>query len=319
MPVLITDIREAEENESSEERSEGFLFLGECVIVILFVISGHFWPQIPEPFVKVRVLEMAPVLAALRKVRLVPHGLGALGSKLVSNSKEALLQQYGKGHRVFEVDLKVDSNGEIVCNHGPDFRGGVKWTLADLKAKLSKNYTVMSLKEFAEVLHDYKDIFFLTDLKDKAMICPPNSDWFWKQFVSTIKKVDVEVLDRAVPTVARIEELQSIRNAWNWSVIGIDLWSPGIPIEKWRKFLELVKIKANRIKIVSIDLRYACRFPEFSSEMRAAGAAVFPWTVNDVQWIKSNSTRYLFSGYYTDFLSPSREISDSFPHDARFL
>ena len=48
---------------------------------------------------------------------LISHALGGIGGHIGTNSLEALLQAYRSGHRVFETDLCITSDGHLVLRH----------------------------------------------------------------------------------------------------------------------------------------------------------------------------------------------------------
>lgn len=49
--------------------------------------------------------------------RLIAHGLGEISSVSVTNSHEAFITNYNKGHRVFEADLILTQDGQLVARH----------------------------------------------------------------------------------------------------------------------------------------------------------------------------------------------------------
>lgn len=58
----------------------------------------------------------------LASSRTVMHGLGQLSGTSVLNCREGFDRYYTRGARVFEVDLRMTSDGQVVLRH--DWRGG---------------------------------------------------------------------------------------------------------------------------------------------------------------------------------------------------
>lgn len=58
----------------------------------------------------------------LASSRTVMHGLGQLSGTSVLNCREGFDRYYARGARVFEVDLRMTSDGQVVLRH--DWRGG---------------------------------------------------------------------------------------------------------------------------------------------------------------------------------------------------
>ena len=52
----------------------------------------------------------------------VMHGLGQLSGTSVLNCREGFDRYYARGARVFEVDLRMTRDGQVVLRH--DWRGG---------------------------------------------------------------------------------------------------------------------------------------------------------------------------------------------------
>jgi hypothetical protein len=251
-------------------------------------------------------------LAILEKVRLIAHACGPLGKRGMTNSKEALLLNYKNGHRFFEVDLVVNQYKEIYCAHDlPPAPSNA--TFVEVKASFARQYTMMDLGDLARVVREHRDMFIVTDLKMEKMRFLPQCEWFWKNFVSKIKEVGEEVLKQMIPMISAPEAYRSLVNAWNWTLMGIDFYGQPRDISKWA---ELIHESNSRLKIITMSSNFALRDQNMVRELRAAGGLLFPYSINDVQWIRQHSGPSLLSGYYTDRLIPSPEITAYFGHDS---
>jgi hypothetical protein len=222
------------------------------------------------------------------------------------------LASYKNGHRFFEVDLAVNQHKEIYCAHDLP-RGRSNATFAQIKASFAQKYTMMDLGDLVRVVREYRDVFIVTDLKVDKMRFLPQCEWFWKTFVSKIREVDGEVLKRVIPMISAPEAYRSLVSAWNWTLMGIDFYGPPRDISKWA---ELMRESNYRLKIITMHSSHPIKSPDMVRELRAAGGLLFPYTVDDVKWIREHSGPSLLSGYYTDFLSPSPEITACFGHDS---
>ncbi len=102
----------------------------------------------------------------------ISHGMGRLDGVATLNCLEGFRVQYARGVRVFEVDLRMTSDLQVVLRH--DWRGG--WqegvselsipTLAEFREKpLLGKYTALSFRDLLLLMAEYPDICVVTDSK----------------------------------------------------------------------------------------------------------------------------------------------------------
>ena len=108
----------------------------------------------------------------LASSRTVMHGLGQLSGTSVLNCREGFDRYYARGARVFEVDLRMTSDGQVVLRH--DWRGGWQEGISELSiptrdaflaAPLLERYTPMSFRDLLLLMEEYPDICIVTDTK----------------------------------------------------------------------------------------------------------------------------------------------------------
>lgn len=108
----------------------------------------------------------------LASSRTVMHGLGQLSGTSVLNCREGFDRYYARGARVFEVDLRMTSDGQVVLRH--DWRGGWQEGISELSiptrdaflaAPLLERYTPMSFRDLLLLMEEYPDICIITDTK----------------------------------------------------------------------------------------------------------------------------------------------------------
>lgn len=106
----------------------------------------------------------------------VAHAFGAIDGYSYTNCLEAFEENYGKGHRVFEVDLFLTKDKKVVCahdwNHGAKIQHQRNWsnetppTEDEFKASYIYNkYTPLSLTDIFRLMNQYQDIWIVTDSK----------------------------------------------------------------------------------------------------------------------------------------------------------
>ena len=108
----------------------------------------------------------------LASQRIVAHGLGAIGDEATLNCLEGFEQNYAAGVRVFEVDLRMTSDGHVVLRH--DWRAGMQDgvsetsipTLEEFLAKpINGKYTPLSFRDLLYLMERHPDICIVTDTK----------------------------------------------------------------------------------------------------------------------------------------------------------
>jgi glycerophosphoryl diester phosphodiesterase len=102
----------------------------------------------------------------------VAHAFGAIDGRLYTNSLEAFRRNYGRGFRVFEVDVVRLADGTALLAHdGLEANYGLnkpftEATWADLAGhKYLGRYTILRVQELARLLRDHRDMYVILDSK----------------------------------------------------------------------------------------------------------------------------------------------------------
>jgi glycerophosphoryl diester phosphodiesterase len=102
----------------------------------------------------------------------VAHAFGAVDGNLYTNSLEAFQRNYGRGFRVFEVDLVRLADGTALLAHdGLEANYGLnkpftQATWGDLAGhKYLDRYTILRVQELAKLLRDHPDMYVILDSK----------------------------------------------------------------------------------------------------------------------------------------------------------
>ncbi len=108
----------------------------------------------------------------LLSARTVMHGMGQLRNVTVLNCREGFELYYELGARVFEVDLRMTSDGQVVLRH--DWRAGWQSGVSELmvptcekflSTAILNEYTPMSFRDLLLLMEEYPDICVITDTK----------------------------------------------------------------------------------------------------------------------------------------------------------
>ena len=108
----------------------------------------------------------------LEEQRIIAHGMGAIAGRATLNCLEGFQAQYENGVRVFEVDLRLTADQQVVLRH--DWRAGWQEGISEtavptleefLDKPLLGKYTPLSFRDLLELMEDYPDICVVTDSK----------------------------------------------------------------------------------------------------------------------------------------------------------
>ena len=103
------------------------------------------------------------------------HALGTVQGRANTNSKDAFLESYQAGQRVFEVDLQLTSDGTLVARHDweqisyynlEQTYAGVMDHETFLSTPICFYYTTLDIQGLMELLIQHPDVYLVTDSKD---------------------------------------------------------------------------------------------------------------------------------------------------------
>lgn len=153
----------------------------------------------------------------------IAHAGGEIDGFEYSNCKEAVLENYKKGQRTFEIDFTITSDGALVAKHDWDMvvQDGVEAGYAPTKEEFLSvpiygKYTPMALEDICQLMEEYPDIWIVTDIKDANTEEMKRAIEVLVQSVNDIDKEDV--LDRFVIQVysedifKRVEKIYPFKN-----------------------------------------------------------------------------------------------------------
>lgn len=136
-------------------------------------IPGWLQPASPEaPQEKEPPPGALAALDILADAKVIAHGLGAMDGIVTLNCLEGFQQQYQRGVRVFEVDLRLTSDLQVVLRH--DWRAGWQAGISEtaipsleafLNRPILEQYTPLSFRDLLLLMEEYPDVCIVTDTK----------------------------------------------------------------------------------------------------------------------------------------------------------
>lgn len=241
----------------------------------------------------------------------VAHALGEIDGKEYTNSKDAFLNSYQNGFRVFEADLMQTTDHVMVARHywgkdlsDPKSKGGKPVSYARFKnIKLYGKYTSVSLKELFELMDKYPDTYLMTDTKDSDAAAAKDD---FSVIVQTAKEMKKEyLLDRLIiqiynqPMYHAIKQVHPFRHFLYTTYQQTD-----VAFSKMIKFCTSNGIEAVTVPVSSVN-DYRMKL------LSDAGLYSFTHTVNSVYEAKEYMKLGVY-GVYTDFLTNAEVEKCSF-------
>lgn len=238
---------------------------------------------------------------------LVAHALGGIDQKAYTNSYEAFETNYEKGQRLFEIDLQFTSDGYLIGRHDwslyafqslgqtltPEMTGG-PLPLADMKElKMFDKYNVLSFSDIVDLLHEYPDIYFITDTKsmDKETITAQ-----FGQIVELLNE-DPYLLKRIIPQIYNEGMYTTIENVYPFESYVYTLYQT---TDSNQKVLQFVK---EHPKITAVTMPEWRANASFLGSLKKINKLSFVHTINSLDEMEKYKSRGVY-GFYTDFVTP---------------
>ncbi|KAI7261387.1 hypothetical protein KC345_g9756 [Hortaea werneckii] len=239
--------------------------------------------------------------------RIVAHAMGGINNHTYTNTLDAFIANYEQGTRVFETDLLLTSDDQLVARH--------EWTtnmskLLGQESVLSaaKQGTVLNYDEFMnspvldfyspldigkimKLMAAYPDAYIVTDTKE---LKPELVTEQFKLIVEAAEKINPALLQRIVPQIYSRDMLDVVNKVYAFPEVIFTLYQTQDSDE----------VVINFVKQSGVDITMPAARAEksFVRKLKKAGARVYVHTVNDEEEITELS-RMGVDGFYTDFVS----------------
>lgn len=228
---------------------------------------------------------------------LVAHALGAVGEQTGTNSREALEESYANGFRLFEVDLSVTSDGEVVVFH-KNAEGSIGFEThvkidqipyADfIAATYLDQYTLMHSRELLQFMREHEDMYLISDTKGDI-----------RMLQAMIQQAQAEeekaLLDRIIPQLYQPEDLAIVERIYAFPEYILTLYRTDLTNE------EVIQFAQNNPKITAITMWWDSRYTEaFQAELDRLDVGSYVHTVNDEEIVSAFLAKNV--GVYTDFM-----------------
>lgn len=231
----------------------------------------------------------------------IAHALGGIDGADYTNSLEAFRHNYSLGYRVFEADMDLSADNQLILSHDiwrwqqrSDAPEGTAYTAENfLASKIDGLYTTMDAWQLMELMHQYPDMVLVTDTKyyDKLTVTLQ-----FAQLVRCAQQTDPEILDRIVPQIYKTEMLDWVMDVYPFSSVIYTLYDTAWTPQSVTEFCQLRGVDC--VTLPAEDLT-----EDIARTWHEAGLTIGVHTVNDSA--QADELRQLGADIlYSDFLTP---------------
>jgi glycerophosphoryl diester phosphodiesterase len=230
-------------------------------------------------------------------IGLVAHAGGTVGNVQGTNTIEAVQTNYELGHRVFELDFNLTSDGKLVGIHDWGGKAAKSWDEFSSK-QVSGLFTPTSLEMFLDFLEQHEDAYIITDTKSFDYTDEQITEQF--QILFDAASVRPELRERIIVQVYNQKMYHLINKIYKYPNI---LYTLYMTPDTEAQVVEFVR--SENIPVIVMPPERANQ--PFLSDIYAAGAKVFLHTLNDINDIKAWLAKGV-SGFYTDDILPEQLV-----------
>lgn len=263
-------------------------------------------------FVDVKDIEFSQHQWTEEFPNLIAHAGGTYREKayntFYTNSLEALQQNYTLGHRVFEIDFYLTSDGKMAAVHDWDQFGhmnGIALSSEEWKnfqtfgsPVTDSRFTTMLIGDVLDQMLINKDMFLVTDTK--ILDASDEMKLQFTEIVNEAMKRDPELLNRIIPQIYNEEMYALIREIYDFPEIIYTLYASQDSADN---VLDFVKNNP-AISVVTTPIGHANFFTaEFINSLHAANKKIYTHTIHTYDELTKYSALGI-DGFYTGLLLP---------------
>ncbi|MBW5446996.1 glycerophosphodiester phosphodiesterase [Cohnella sp. CFH 77786] len=240
-----------------------------------------------------------PVPAEWTEHRMVAHAMGGIGGTRLTNSREAFVINYGRGFRVFEVDLRLTSDGYPVALHDWGALRNPVSLREFMSMPVRKKYHPLEWSDIVQLAELYPDVYFVTDTKERSRRGIERS--FRRIAASLEASPRPDVRGRIVPQIYRRSMYGQLERIFPFPSYIYTLYDSPDSDGEVVLFLK----RAPKIRAVTMPEYRVTR--RFVSELKKLGVKIYVHSVNDPR-IYETYRRLGVDGIYTDTLAPGSSV-----------
>lgn len=159
--------------------------------------------------------------------RVIAHAMGGINDKAYTNTKDAFIANYEQGTRIFEADLLLTSDEQLVARHEwttgmskklgqqevlpPDKQGEVLTHDEVMNSPVLELYSPLDIEKIVNLMEIYPDTYIVTDTKELE---PQQVTKQFQLIVEAAQKKDPALLERIVPQIYSRDMLEVVKQVY---------------------------------------------------------------------------------------------------------
>lgn len=237
------------------------------------------------------------------KNRYIAHAMGGIDGKDYTNSRQAMEYNYKRGFRVFEVDINLSSDDELIAWHSfskdnlKKMKINTKYsskrpTLSEFKKlKPYGKYNTMSFRDIVNYMEEHRDMYIIIDSKSTK------DANIRKIYEKVVREASGNVLSRIIPQAYNDSTYKRILNVHNFDSMIFTCYTMNKVNED--RITNLCAL--NGIKALTIDQKLYTK--SLVDKCNAKGIKLYMNTYNNKKTVDKLRKNGVY-GFYTDFLNP---------------
>ncbi|MCF7757158.1 glycerophosphodiester phosphodiesterase [Paenibacillus xylanexedens] len=252
--------------------------------------------------------------------RLIAHAMGSIRDQPYTNAYEAMIANYEKGTRVFEIDFMLTSDRKAVARHewtanmskmlgqdeelSEDKQAGALTHDEFMDTPILGMYQPMDADGIIDVLAEYPDMYIVTDTKEQK---DEDIQQVLRSLVDAAKEHDPSVLDRVVVQIYNEPMLETVKEVYAFPSIIYTLYATQDTEDQVVHFVQKNDIDAVTMPEYKVN-------QNFVAKLNSAGSVTYVHTINDTEQV-ANYEKWGVYGVYSDVLT-EQELDEMNTHFA---
>lgn len=234
--------------------------------------------------------------------------MGSIREQPYTNAYEAMIANYEKGTRVFEIDFMLTSDRKAVARHEwtanmskmlgqdeelpEDKQAGALTHDEFMNTPILGMYQPMDAEGIMDVLAKYPDMYIVTDTKEQK---DEDIQQVLKSLVDAAKKHDPSILNRVVVQIYNEPMLETVKEIYAFPSIIYTLYATQDTEAQVVDFVQKNDIDAVTMPEYKVN-------QNFVAKLKQAGAVTYVHTINDTDQV-ANYEKWGVYGVYSDVLT----------------
>ncbi|PHV71076.1 hypothetical protein CS063_07020 [Sporanaerobium hydrogeniformans] len=238
--------------------------------------------------------------------QVIAHALGRIDGINYTNCLEAFKQNYEKGFRVFEVDMALSTDDQLVFLHdwntfwgltiGKGILGGATSFERYNAQQIQGKYTTLSVFDLLTLLKNHSDMYLVTDTKT---IEPELFKLQMRRLLEAAQQIDSTIIDRLIiqvydeATATALEEVYPFKNVIYTLYTSPDRYdAQKVKATLLKHNYRVLTMPSSLVNDALLKMAQECN------------VKVFTHTVNTTDEVVKQQAKGIY-GFYTDWLMPS--------------